>query len=247
VLVKGAALAAEDVDTPWQRDMRDIDVLVPVECFEAACVALTARGARAQRPAGRRFSERLLGEREFELPLGRASYFVELHHRLDKVVAHSVDYAAIVARSRPCPSFEALRLPVAEDHLLLVALHYALSDFRHPHAASDLAALIRRGVVWDVVERRARAWRVATVLFACIEPLVEQGVRIPAAVLARLRPPARRASKLRALSRAALAERRPAQGARWLWRQGCLRDDPARYLAGVAGYAALRGLDRLRA
>jgi hypothetical protein len=85
------------------------------------------------------------------------------------------------------------------------------------------------------------------VLFACLEPLAEQGVRIPAAVLARLRPPAWRASQLDTPSRTRSFEGGGLHAARWLWRQGCLRDDPARYLAGVAGYAALRGLDRLRA
>lgn len=249
LLVKGAALAHTVYATPWARDMVDVDLIAPTGALDRVVAALAASGLAAQTREGERpWSGRAFGEAVLTARFGGASLLVEVHAHLDKVVPRPVDHAAIFRRARTLDGLPALLAPSLEDHLLLVALHLAASELRHPVAFVDLERILRAGPDLEAVAKRAHAFRLATATWMALVTLRALGSEVvPAGLVRALRPsPLRRA----AIARHYRIGHYPAAkgpfrlGWPWIVRQTALRDDVGAWLAGVARYAALRGAER---
>lgn len=254
-LVKGAALARTVYEPGWTRDMADLDVLVESRHLLTAVRAARGLGwTETERGSERPLSEPSFHEVELIAHVGPASVAIELHDALDKVVPRPVDYRGILDRARPDPMLPALGLPTTEDQLLLVALHLAVAEFRHPVGLLDLEQLIRSGIDWPIVEARAGQWKLRHALYACLVLLQVVGSkRVPSDVLTRLQPG--RAQQRWIARTYDLDEYPPTRtpyqlGWTWLSRQLPLRDDPLRWLRSSCRYAGLRlmerGLKRLR-
>jgi hypothetical protein len=241
MLVKGAALALTVYPEPAARPMTDIDLLVRAADRDRVVAALERGGLERRAAEGRARSGALLGETVLLARSGALETLVEVHTSLDKIVPRPVDEAALFARAAPAPGLAGLVVPAPEDHALLVALHAAGHDFHHPAAFLDLELLLRRGLDLDALIERARAFRLATVMFVALSMLRDLGAAsVPADLVARFDPgPIRRALLRRA------AASGDALGVAWILRQTPLRDDLGRWAMGLGRYAAARAADRL--
>jgi hypothetical protein len=246
MLVKGAALAVTVYAKPWLRPMSDIDVLVKEHDRERVLAALSRRGFEVSPPpADRRVSAPLLGETSVWFVTGGTTILVEVHHRLDKIVRHPIDYEGVFARARPLAS--GLLVPDNTDHALLVILHAALSEFRHEVAWRDLELLLRAGVDADALQMRAAAWKLERASFLALAALRARGSSVPSALVDALTPTPlqRRSLELFYHIGEDPAPRAPLSlGVRWLVRQAPLVDDFGDWLSSVARYAASRVRDR---
>ncbi len=249
LVVKGEALARTVYPEPWMRPMGDIDLLVPARDWAQAFAALTTHGfTREPPPEGRPLSNAWLGEAVFSLQIGAGRFLVELHTGLDKIVDRNIDLDAILGRASPAG--KALALPALEDHLLLVALHAATTDFDHALAWLDLHLLFSAGPEVDVLVRRARAWDLTIALYVVAQLLGAAGSpSVPEEVIERCRPARWRQRWFGwffPLDAFPPRGRRP-PGLPWLLRQASLRDDTARWFAGCARYALGRAVERAAA
>jgi len=175
---------------------------------------------------------------------------LEVHRTLDKLVPRPIDQQAIIRRATSAPGLAALRVPDPVDHVLLVILHLACSEFRHPCGWVDLALLFDRGIDLEALEDRARRWRMRTACYLALSTMaaLDRPV-VPAGFLARLRPGA---ARLRALGSwqyrvgaYPVCPAPPAPGLGWVLRQIPVRDDLGRWALGVGAYAATRAVERL--
>lgn len=248
--IKGAGLAADCYPRPWQREMTDIDLLVRRRDLPAAERALLAAGCRAPALPGRPHTRHDLGAQMFVYQLGSVSLPIDLHAQLDKIVTRPIDYDAVFARARATPSLEELRIPDHLDHLLFVVLHAATSGFTHDASWIDLELLLRENPSVAMLIERARAWRLATPTWLMLETLSELGSSsVPRDAIRALRPPQwqRRALKLfHRLDELPVASPTQVLGWRWAAQQTPLRDDPLRWMTGLARYAVRRVRDRVR-
>ncbi len=249
LLVKGAALALTHYPRPWQREMTDIDLVARPGERDRLLAALERAGCQKEPPpAGRFWSSEALGETALILSEGALSVRVELHSRLDKLVGRPVPYAAVFARARREPGLLGLRLPSAEDHALLVALHCASSDYLHPPGFIDLELLLRRGLDGALLEARARRWRLCTALYVALQALrTLEAPSVSDELVERFRPARWRRwalSRSYRLGRYPVTPQAPRPGWRWTMRQSALRDDTARWLGGLTSYAAKRAVER---
>jgi hypothetical protein len=245
MLLKGAALAEDVYPRPWQREMSDIDLLVAPEDLDSVVAVLCDAGF-VRRSFGR---DRTHSARFFEVKLdanvGGCSLLIELHCGVDKIARRPVDYPAIFARALPHPAYDRFLIPDHTDHVLLVVLHASLCEFEHVVAWPDLALLFRSDVEFDALLSRAREWQLQTatwIALSTLRHLADCG--LPEPLLDELRPSAMRRWVLgRSGYRAGsypVVQRRSKLGSSWLARQFPLRDDPLRWLGGVATYAASR-------
>jgi hypothetical protein len=248
LVVKGEALARSAYPAPWMRPMGDIDLLVLDRDRAAVERALAAAGfAPDPPPAGRPLSGRFFDETNFALRVGPGAFAVEVHGSLDKLTPRPMPLSELLARARPLSG--SLLAPAPEDHLLLVAVHAAVSDLAHPIAFLDLERLLRGGIDGSTLAERAARYRAATAVFVALATLRALGsTSVPDALLARLAPgPVRR----RAIDVFYRVGRYPAHapepelGWRWALRQATLRDDTARWLGAVARYGAARLAEEL--
>ncbi|MFT3775551.1 MAG: nucleotidyltransferase family protein [Minicystis sp.] len=241
MLVKGAALALTVYPDPAARPMQDIDLLVRRDDRDRAVAALMRGGLELRTVEYRPASGALLGETLLMARSGALETLVEVHTSLDKIVPRPIDEDALFANARPAPGLPGLVVPAPEDHALLVALHAAGHDFRHPAAFLDLELLLRRGLDHEALVARAHAWRLATVMFVALTMLRDLGgSAVPADLVARFEPgPIRRAL----LQRAAASG--DALGAAWILRQTPLRDDLGGWTIGLGRYAAARAVDHV--
>lgn len=249
--VKGAGLAHTVYDKPWHRPMGDVDLLVRRAHCQPLLGALVRHGFEPRPPpAARPRSHGAFGEWRLVRRVGGVEVKLDVHEQLDKLAARPVSHAEIFARARPLPELEPLLVPAAEDHALLVALHLATSELRHPVGLLDLAQLLRAGLELELLVERACAWKLTTALYLCFAALHDYApALVPTTLLATLRPKRWRRTALRAaglvpIPRAALE--RPTQlGWPWLVRQLAVRDDPLRWLGGIGRYAIARAEDEL--
>src|SRR5262249_26673708 len=137
--------------------------------------ALVDSGCTQERDPGRPFSRAALGETALIARSGATTLLIEVHTTLDKIVRRPIDLAAVFARARPAPRLGGLLVPAPEDHMLLIALHAAGHEFRHPVALVDLELLMRQGIDFDVLVRRAHSWHLATVLYVTLATLRSLG------------------------------------------------------------------------
>lgn len=245
LLVKGAGLAETVYREPWRRTMSDIDLVVRPTALSAALGALVRAGVEVPPiPADRRRSYALFEERAAIVSVGPVRTLVEVHTGLDKVVAHPIDWRGVWARAACVEGLSpSLLVPCREDHALLVVLHLALSDFAHPYAWGDLAALFREGIDHEILALRAEAWGLTLPLALGIERLA---VAFPELGLAELRArlvvsPVRLVVARRAFRNHEVRSR----GTTWLAKQTVLREDFARWSIGIMRFAVLRCADRL--
>lgn len=244
LLVKGAGLAETVYREPWRRAMSDIDVVVRPEALATTLAALEAAGIEVLPvPEDRRRSFALFAERIALVRTGPLCSTLELHTQLDKVVPHPIDWTGVWARAGRVSSLPApFLVPCKEDHALLVVLHLALSDFDHPPAWEDLAALFRAGLDERAVVERARAWGLVVPLALALARFAELHPELESASL---RAELRVAPWRHKLARQLFVQRGPrVLGLRWLARQSLLRDDPLRWFGGIVRFARLRGADR---
>ncbi len=249
LVVKGGGLAATVYPQPWLREMGDIDLIVAPGEEERVVEALRASGYEQHHWPGRPLSSAQIGERLLQIKLGETLYPVEVHRRLDKLVGRPIDYQDVFARARSSKELpENILVPCPEDHFLLVVLHQATAELRHPIGWIDLELLLRGGLDLSVVLKRARRWRLSTALYLCLVTLQAlQAPSVPAALISKLRPGLIRSRLLDSCFRvgaypAALGA--PQLGWRWVLRQTPLRDDTGRWLAGLAKYGVKRALER---
>jgi hypothetical protein len=250
LLVKGAGLALTVYDKPWQRAMSDIDLLVAEDDRDASVAALQAAGLEPERRRnGRWLTEAPTDERLLAYRAAGVSWLVEVHSRLDPIFGRPVDYPAIIRRAQPLVEFPGLSVPSPEDHVLLVILHAASSEFLHEPCWLDLALLLRGEIDEHAIVLRAKQWRMGTAAFIALTTLASMDDAPPlASVLAdRLQPSTPRLLALRPwyeLGRYPLHDRPGEVGLPWVLRQTLLRDDLSGWLANVGRYAALRAVER---
>ena len=252
MLVKGAALAETTYEKPWQRAMDDIDMLVRPRDRQRAIEALEQAGCQLLAPApDRRVSGRASGTCQLLFSRAGATYAIDLHTRLDKLVGRGIDYESVFDRSVTLTQQDLAPFvaPSPEDHLLLLVIHASAAEFSHPVAWNDLDRLFERGLDEDLVAERAERWRVSTSLNMVLRGLKQWGsVHVSPALVERCRPPWFRRQLLQRVFDVDGIMRRPEarqQGWRWVARQLPLRDDALRWCLGVLLYGVRRVADRV--
>lgn len=244
LLVKGAGLAETVYPEPWRRTMADIDLIVRPQALAVALEALGAAGIEVVPvPPERRYSFGVFEERTALVSVGPLRVLVEVHTGLDKVVPHPIAWSAVWDRAVPVEGLPpSLLVPSFEDHVLLVVLHVALSEFEHPSAWDDLQALWHAGLDFDAVALRAKEWGLTLSLELALARLSERHAALD---LAALRSNCPSSGVRSAIARRVFAHRgRRTVGLTWLAKQTVLREDPARWLFGLVRFAVLRGADR---
>jgi hypothetical protein len=204
MLLKGAALIESAYPDPAQREMLDIDILVPSDRLGAAGAALNGLGYRPEDPA-----EGETGPTSFEVPadghhgtplVGRDRLVaVELHRHIAIAgEGRAFDIAQFWDRARPASGGRYL-LPSAEDLLLHLCLHFTRNRLggryvrRNTGGAlgqvCDIARVIaHESVQWPALARAARAYRIDARVFLALFAARELGVPVPDSALADLRP-----------------------------------------------------------
>jgi hypothetical protein len=265
LLVKGAALALTHYP-PGARTMSDIDLLVRTRDRDRILEALERDGFVIHRPEGRPLSATLLHEVQLTVDSGAVTSVVEVHTSLDKIVARPLFEDHLFERALPAPapptdtntnintntnSLPGLLVPSPEDHALLVALHAAGHEFRHPIAFLDLELLLRAGLDRPALVARAREARLTSVLFVTLAALRALGAAsVTGDLVAAFDPgPLRRAAIAQVYDLDAYPNtntQKPMRlGLPWIARQTPLRDDLAAWTRGVALYSTLRAADRI--
>jgi len=230
LLLKGAALLGAAYPDRAQREMLDLDVLVPAEQLEGASAALAALGYGA-----------LGGAHAAEADAGRAAHHdpalvreerllaVELHHQIAIEGEGRVDVPELWRAARPVPGAAHLR-PAPEHLLVHVCLHFTRNRLggshrrRHTGGAlaqvCDVARIVEREPLdWDALARTARGWRLDARVFLALFAAHELGVAVPADALAALRPPGfdeRVGRRLVALRVLGVGEQLPVRSLRWM-------------------------------
>jgi hypothetical protein len=203
MLLKGAALVETVYADPAQREMLDLDVLVPADRLEAANDALATLeylprpvpGESAQTPNATEPHDHhgppLVGEEHV--------LAVELHHHIAIAgEGERFDMDGMWLRARESRRGDHL-LPSPEDLLLHVCLHFMRNRVggnyvrRHTGGAlgqiCDIARIVEReSLDWDVLVTTAREYRLDATLFLGLFAARELGVEIPDAPLAELQP-----------------------------------------------------------
>jgi len=249
LLVKGAAVALSAYPKPWLREMSDIDLIVRDHDMALVLGRLEGAGfSRVPAEPARLWTTDAFGEVVFVARAGAASWTIEVHGMLDKIVARPLPTDDLFDRSLAAPELSGLRLPSAEDHVLLIALHEAASEFRHPAGFVDVELLFRQGIDCAVLIDRARRYKLRTALYVVLATL--RGLdapSIPNDLVSELRPGRLRGLVLKrcyAIGDYPLAPDAMELGLPWIVRQTALRDDLVRWGLGVGRYAAQRALER---
>jgi hypothetical protein len=193
-LLKGSVTARTLYDAPGERFRKDVDALVAPSAMARAVAALEADGWTSRPNA----AEARLGPgrtRTWTMTIGlpAGTFSADLHQTLFPGRRFKVDPAAILRRARPAPDgIVGLALAAPEDTLLHLAVHTARAGFHEPmKGLVDLHRYVARAAVrWDLLARRAVAWRAAAATWACLR-VVDRwfGTAAPAWVMRALRPP----------------------------------------------------------
>lgn len=151
VLLKGAAYVLGDYANARGRLFGDIDILVPSASLGAAEVALMVAGWTPIASATE-YDQRYYRTWMHELPPmvhPRRGSVIDVHHTILPPTARlKPDPAGLIARSRPVPGLDALRVPCVEDlvihsitHLVHEGeLHNGLRDLYDIHTLVTVAA-----------------------------------------------------------------------------------------------------------
>lgn len=203
--LKGAALVEMVYPDPAQREMLDLDILVPGQRLEAASAALTPLGYRprqaaAQDPATTMAMRLPLDQHHGPALIGNEQLLaVELHrHILIAGEGRQFDIHELWQRSRPSASGPH-RLPAAEDLLLHVCLHFTRNrvggSYRRRHTGGalgqilDIAQIVaHERVDWASLGGTARCYHLEARVFLGLFAARELGVEIPQETLVELQP-----------------------------------------------------------
>jgi hypothetical protein len=203
LLLKGGALVETVYPDPAQREMLDIDILVPAEQLDQATAALAPLGYRPHRETDgtgpestqlqpdKHHGPALVGEERLTA--------VELHHHITiPGEGERFDLDEMWRRARTSRRGDHL-LPSPEDLLLHVSLHFTRNRLggsygrRHTGGAlaqiCDIARIVEREPVdWELLTSAARSYGLQTRVFLALFAAHELGVPIPQARLAELAP-----------------------------------------------------------
>jgi Uncharacterised nucleotidyltransferase len=207
VLLKGAALAETVYDNVEQRPMADVDLWLNERDLGQACEVMSALNFRNLENSARPLALQAISGGEIQyLSSDMPPSLVELHlspfpgtwlQRTAKIEKNE-----IWSRKQPLEGWQALFHLAAEDDLIQIAVHLAVS---HQFGVSPLRGLMditlaaqARDVDWSVVGERAREWRVATAVWLALD-LARQmiGTHGLDDVLSNLQPAAWRRRQLR--------------------------------------------------
>jgi hypothetical protein len=234
MLLKGAALVETVYSDPAQREMLDLDVLVPADRLPAANAALAALGYRTlpadDDPEGARSHVHAAEHHDPALVGEQHVVAVELHHHV--VIAGEgagFDIDDAWQRARAAPGATHL-LPAPADLLLHVCLHFTRNrlggSYRRRHTGGalgqicDIARIVEHEPIdWDALAAAARSYRLDARVFLALFAARELGVPVPSSALADLQPPrfdprvGRRLVSLRVLR---TGEGLPVRTVRWM-------------------------------
>jgi len=177
VALKGAALALSAYPDPALRSMLDLDLWLPAGQMEVAQALLAGLGFADVDKATRPRALQAMARGEVRFHHRRwVQGIVELHWSPLKgwwySRAAAVDEPGIATRCLPLG--RRLERLAAEDMAVHVAAHLAISDQFGVHVWRSLVDLaLLPEVNWTVVAERARAWRLATAVWAVVALLVE--------------------------------------------------------------------------
>jgi hypothetical protein len=203
LVLKGAALVETVYPDPAQREMLDLDILVPADRLSDANAAIAPLGYRPEGSNGgsgptpleltpdEHHGPALVGQERLAA--------IEIHRHL--VIAgegRRFDIDDIWRRARPAPSRGHL-LPSPEDLLLHVSLHFTRNRlggsyrWRSTGGAlaqiADIARIVEREPLqWDALANSARSYGLGTRVFLALFAARELGVRVPGHTLDKLRP-----------------------------------------------------------
>ncbi len=239
MLLKGAALLETVYADPAQREMLDIDILVPADRMPAANAALAPLGYRAA-PAGNGNSVgtsdpaatvRVAPHHDQALVGEEQVVAVELHrHVAIEGEGRRFDLDGFWERARTAPQ-TGHTIPSAADLLLHVSFHFTRNRLggsaqrRNTGGAlaqiSDINRIVEDETVdWDVLVSSARACGLGTRVFLGLFAARELGVAVPPTALAALAPAGfdreigRRLVALRVLR---AGEHLPVRSVRWMF------------------------------
>jgi hypothetical protein len=202
MLLKGTALVATVYDDAAQREMLDIDVLVPADRVPAAATALAELGYRpsatsdpAEEPAG----VRVVPHHDDALVGPEQLVAVELHrHVAIAGEGRGFDIDGFWERSRTLAA-PGQRVPSAEDLLLHVCFHFTRNRLggsakrRNTGGAlaqiADIDHIVTNETIdWAALAATARAYGLGTRVFLGLFAAAELGSAIPGDALAMLEP-----------------------------------------------------------
>jgi hypothetical protein len=205
MLLKGAALVETVYPDPAQREMLDLDILVPPSRLDAASAALGPLGYRPQPAAGEdpgaTMAVRLpLDQHHGPALIGNEQLLaVELHrHILIAGEGRRFDIDELWQRARPSANGTHL-LPSPEDLLLHVCLHFTRNrlggSYRRRQTGGalgqicDVARIVEYDAVdWPILVDTARRYGLDARIFLGLFAARELGVPIPQDALAELQP-----------------------------------------------------------
>lgn len=193
VVLKGAGLRHTVYVEPAQRQLGDIDILVPRERIDEALRALQALGYRSPWPEaaidGYRphpYHVRLVNDQGFK---------VEVHWDLVRPTRpFRLDAAAFERRSQLCRQVSApdLRVPSAEDTVLHMASQNAFARFFRFYRLVDVDRVVASSpdFNWDYLEQSAKVGKLEVVLALTLRLCESQfHTPIPEGFIDRLRVP----------------------------------------------------------
>jgi hypothetical protein len=203
MLLKGAALVETAYPDPAEREMLDLDVLVPDDRLAAATRALADLGYTPDRAedGADGSSLRLGAEAHHDAPLvdGEHLVAVELHRHIAIAGEGSrFKLDGLWERSRPSHA-GTHRLPSPEDLLLHVCLHFTRNrlggSYRRRHTGGALAQVCDMGrlidrepLAWPSLVGAARDYGLSTRVFLALFAARQLGVPVPDDALAELEP-----------------------------------------------------------
>jgi hypothetical protein len=202
LLLKGAALVETVYPDPAQREMLDLDLLVPADRLDEATALVAPLGYQPDPAAGHDSGAMRLALNEHHGPalIGSEQLLaVELHrHILIAGEGERFDIGQLWQRSRPSANGDH-RLPSPEDLLLHVCLHFTRNrvggSYRRRHTGGalgqicDIARIVAyEPVDWAGLADTSRRYRLEARVFLGLFAARELGVRIPGDVLAELQP-----------------------------------------------------------
>lgn len=167
ILLKGSDYAFRLYESPYLRQMADIDILVPRERREQVHRRLVSAGVEQSFPSGA--VSYVESHHETVFSLGDVT--IEVHHSFVQRSRHRIDYDGIWARR--VRTDHGWRLEDG-DALLYHALGLAVKEYYVPLARYlDLYLLCERYEgPFETLIRRARDWRMERALYASMRQLI---------------------------------------------------------------------------
>ncbi|NBD36202.1 MAG: hypothetical protein GVY30_09420 [Chloroflexi bacterium] len=182
IVLKGLALRHR-VYAPAERKMSDIDLLVRRVDWKRIDDILRSLGYVVS-PDDHDWTPDFAREFMGETPYRKGAMVVDLHWHLTAMswfrATTAIDLEALWSNALPIDigSSTALRL-CPEDEVIHLCYHTAIHHgLAHPHGCRDILRVLdleQDTLDWEVLARRARAWRVSVAVWAALMTAREQG------------------------------------------------------------------------